>query len=69
LKQCATSCCGGSGRGRLFSGGCLLPGTAPLLHQQGFEAVGGTAESFAAFLRTELVKWGKLIKQANIRPE
>jgi tripartite-type tricarboxylate transporter receptor subunit TctC len=47
----------------------LLPGTAPLLHQQGFEAVGGTAESFAAFLRTELVKWGKLIKQANIRPE
>ncbi len=45
------------------------PGTGPLLHQQGFEAVGGTAESFAAFLRTELAKWGKLIKQANIRPE
>ena len=45
------------------------PGTAPLLHQQGFEAVGGTPQAFAAFLRTELAKWGKLIRQAGIQPE
>jgi tripartite-type tricarboxylate transporter receptor subunit TctC len=35
----------------------------------GMEAVGGTPESFAAFLRTETAKWSGVIKAANIRLE
>jgi tripartite-type tricarboxylate transporter receptor subunit TctC len=33
----------------------------------GSEAVGGKPADFAAHLRTEQEKWGKLIKQAGIR--
>jgi len=43
------------------------PATAPSLHQQGFEAMGGTPAEFAAYLRNEIAKWGKLIKANNIR--
>jgi len=35
----------------------------------GSEAVGGGSADFAAHLRTEQEKWGRLIKQANIRLE
>jgi len=43
------------------------PTTAPSLHQQSFEAMGGTPEEFATYLRNEIGKWGKLIKANNIR--
>lgn len=35
----------------------------------GMEAVGGTPESFAAFLRAETEKWAKVVKAANIKAE
>jgi tripartite-type tricarboxylate transporter receptor subunit TctC len=35
----------------------------------GSEAVGGGSADFAAHLRTEQEKWGRLIKQAGIRLE
>lgn len=43
------------------------PATAPFLHQQGFEAVGGTPGEFAGFLLSETKKWGALIKNNNIK--
>lgn len=45
------------------------PATAPSLHQQGFEAMGGTPAEFSAYLRNEIGKWGKLIKANNIRAD
>ena len=35
----------------------------------GAEPVGNTPSEFAAMIRTESAKWGKIVKDANIRPE
>jgi tripartite-type tricarboxylate transporter receptor subunit TctC len=35
--------------------------------QQGAGAGGNTPEEFAAFIRVEVVKWGKVAKDANIK--
>ena len=35
----------------------------------GMEAIGGTPESFSAFLRAETAKWAQVVKAANIRVE
>jgi tripartite-type tricarboxylate transporter receptor subunit TctC len=40
-----------------------------LVTQGGNEIVGGTPEEFAKLLRTESAQYGKLIKDANIKPE
>ena len=34
---------------------------------QGLEPVGSTPEFFAEFIKTEIAKWGKVVKQAGIR--
>ena len=39
------------------------------LLQQGSEAVGGTADALGKVVTTELAKWAKLAKEANLRPE
>jgi tripartite-type tricarboxylate transporter receptor subunit TctC len=36
---------------------------------EGAEAVGGSPQDFAVFLRADYEKWGKVAKQAGIRPE
>ena len=36
---------------------------------QGNELGGGTPEAFAAFIKSEADKWGKLVKTAGIKPE
>jgi tripartite-type tricarboxylate transporter receptor subunit TctC len=36
---------------------------------QGNEIGGGTPEQFAAFIKSEAARWGKLVKSANIKPE
>jgi hypothetical protein len=36
---------------------------------QSLTAAGGTAEEFAALIRSDYDKWGKLIKEANIKAE
>ena len=36
------------------------------LAAQGLEPITGTPEQFAAFIRTETTKWGKVVKDANI---
>jgi tripartite-type tricarboxylate transporter receptor subunit TctC len=35
----------------------------------GAEPVGNTPDEFAAFIKVEIAKWGKVIKSANIKPE
>ena len=35
----------------------------------GIEPAGGTAQQFAAFIQSEMVKWGKVAKTAGIQPE
>ncbi|HUL90478.1 MAG TPA: tripartite tricarboxylate transporter substrate binding protein [Pseudolabrys sp.] len=37
------------------------------LAAQGLEPIVGTPEQFAAFIRAETVKWGKVVKEANIK--
>jgi tripartite-type tricarboxylate transporter receptor subunit TctC len=39
------------------------------LAAMGFEGVGDTPQHFAAFVQAEIAKWGKVVKDANIRVE
>ncbi len=39
------------------------------LEIQGFEPVGGTPAEFSAYIKSEIVKWAKVIKDANIPAE
>jgi tripartite-type tricarboxylate transporter receptor subunit TctC len=39
------------------------------LEAQGFEPVGGTPAEFSAYIKAEIVKWAKVIKDANIPAE
>ena len=46
-----------------------LPDVAQRFQLDGAEAVGSTPKEFAAFLKTEMQKWSKVIKEAGIKPE
>jgi hypothetical protein len=35
----------------------------------GYAAVGDTPEAFAKFIRDDQTKWGRLMREAGIRPE
>ncbi len=43
--------------------------TRERLLAQGFEPVGSTPAEFGAYINSEIVKWGKVIKAAGIKPE
>ncbi len=43
--------------------------TRDRLLAQGFEPVGSTPAEFATYINSEIVKWGKVIKAAGIKPE
>jgi tripartite-type tricarboxylate transporter receptor subunit TctC len=43
-----------------------MPDTRDKLAAMGFEPVGSTPEQFAQWIRTEIVRWGKVIRDANI---
>lgn len=43
------------------------PDVQQKLLAQGSEGVGGTPEALTAVVRTELVKWGRLAKEANVK--
>ena len=45
------------------------PGAREQLAKMGVEIVADTPEQFAAFLREENVRWGKLVKELNLRAE
>ncbi len=46
-----------------------LPELRARLAHDGAEPVGSTPEDFAALIRSETVKWAKVVKAAGIRPE
>jgi tripartite-type tricarboxylate transporter receptor subunit TctC len=39
------------------------------LADQGFEPVGGSPGEFGAYIKSEIAKWSKVIRDAGIRPE
>jgi tripartite-type tricarboxylate transporter receptor subunit TctC len=39
------------------------------LADQGFEPVGDSPEEFAAYIKAEITKWGKVIRDAGIQAE
>jgi tripartite-type tricarboxylate transporter receptor subunit TctC len=45
------------------------PAVRARLADQGFEPVGNSPEEFGAYIRSEITKWGKTIRDAGIRPE
>lgn len=46
-----------------------LPDVRTKLEAAGIEIQGGTPEAYAALIKSDLVKWGKVVKEANIQPE
>jgi tripartite-type tricarboxylate transporter receptor subunit TctC len=45
------------------------PAIKSKLRAQGLTVVGNTPDQFRAYMKTEMVKWGKLIETAHIKPE
>ena len=45
------------------------PDVREALLSEGGEITPGTPEEFAAFLKSEVVKWAKVVKQSGITPE
>ncbi len=43
-----------------------LPDVSKRISEQGAEPVGGTPEQFTALIRSEITKWAKVIKDANV---
>jgi tripartite-type tricarboxylate transporter receptor subunit TctC len=43
-----------------------MPDTQEMMQKAGVEPASSTPEQFAEFLKTEIVRWGKVIKDANI---
>jgi tripartite-type tricarboxylate transporter receptor subunit TctC len=46
-----------------------MPDVVERLSGQGAEPVGGTAEQFGAFIRSEIEKWTGLVKTANMKAD
>jgi tripartite-type tricarboxylate transporter receptor subunit TctC len=46
-----------------------MPDVMAKFEQYGAEDGGGSAEKFAAFIRTESVKWAKVVKDANVKAD
>ncbi len=46
-----------------------LPEIKTLLFNQGLDVAGGTPEQFAAYMKSERVKWAKVIKESGAKPE
>ncbi len=46
-----------------------VPEVRERLASQGAEPVGSTPEEYDAFVRSEIAKWGKVVKEAGITPE
>jgi len=46
-----------------------LPEVRSKLEAAGIEVQGGTPEQYAAVIKSDLAKWGKVVREANIQPE
>ena len=54
---------------RNFVSVLTMPEVKERLFAQGYEVVGGTREQFGAFIKSEIAKWAKVVKEAGIRVE
>ena len=45
------------------------PETADKVREQGFDVVASTPDAAAQFMAAEVERWGKLVREANIRPD
>jgi tripartite-type tricarboxylate transporter receptor subunit TctC len=54
---------------RAAAGALRDPEVARLLHEQGAEPGGNSRAEFAAFIASELTKWGEVIRRGNIQGE
>jgi tripartite-type tricarboxylate transporter receptor subunit TctC len=45
------------------------PAIRERFHTLGFEAAGGTPQALESIMRSEAVKWSKVIRDANVKPE
>lgn len=45
-----------------------MPETAKMMGKSGYVAASNTPEQFSEFIKTEIVRWSKVIKDANIPP-
>ena len=50
-----------------FAAALNLPDIKEFLFKQGLEAAAGTPEEFAAYMKSEMAKWAKVIKAAGIK--
>ena len=46
-----------------------MPDVVERLSGQGAEPVGGTPEQYSAFIKSEIDKWTRLVKSANMKPD
>jgi tripartite-type tricarboxylate transporter receptor subunit TctC len=46
-----------------------LPDVSSSLTRQGAEVLGGTAQEFAAYIRSEIPKWAKVVKDSGAQPD
>lgn len=46
-----------------------LPDLKERFAATGVEPVGSTPEQYSAYLRSEILKWGKVVKESGVRPE
>lgn len=54
---------------KVVNGALKKPEMQSKLVDLGFEVAGGTPEEFAAWIRTEIVKWAKVVKDSGARAE
>jgi tripartite-type tricarboxylate transporter receptor subunit TctC len=46
-----------------------LPDVNSTLTRQGAEVLGGTSQEFAAYVKAEIPKWTKVVKESGARPD
>ena len=46
-----------------------MPDVKEKIANGGATAVGGTSEEFAAFVRTDYARWGRIVKESGVKLE
>ena len=46
-----------------------MPDVQERMHAIGLDPAGGTPDEFAAFVKTDIARWAKVIKQSGVRAE
>jgi tripartite-type tricarboxylate transporter receptor subunit TctC len=46
-----------------------IPSVKERVHSLGYDTIGDSPEEFMAFIKAEMAKWGKVVKETGARPE